>query len=134
MKKVVYLCDFCGKQVEQSEVKGFGTFQNYYDLCQECFSKADKLKNDYMKKCQENEEKFKEVSQPIVLSFCVDVPDTSLKSDFNSLILKINDLCHSLFDDTPLDLMEFEDKRRNILIGQIQDLLNCFIIRDIRKE
>lgn len=82
----------------------------------------------------ESKEKLKEARQPILLNFCIDVPDTSLKSDFNSLLLKINDLCHSLFDDTPLDLMEFEDKRRNILIGQIQDLLNCFIIRDIRKE
>ena len=75
----------------------------------------------------------KEISHPLVISFYIDVPDTSLKSDYNSLILKINELGHSIFDDTPLDLMEFENKQRNILIGQIQDLLNCFTIRDIKR-
>lgn len=60
MKKEIYLCDFCGKQVDDHKISGFGTFQNYYDLCPECYLKAEKLKNNYLKKCQENEEKFKE--------------------------------------------------------------------------
>lgn len=81
-----------------------------------------------------NEDKM-QTDNRLMISFFIEVPTRSYESDFNSLILKVNELKQMVFNSHYCsEFIEIENKERNILIGQIQDLLNNFIVRDYYKE
>ena len=69
MKIEKYICDICGKELNQEEMhrRGVTLEMRYYEVCEECESKLENIVNEYEKKydelSKEYHEKIKEISK-----------------------------------------------------------------------
>ena len=69
MKIAKYICDICGKELNQEEIhrKSVALEMRYYEVCEECESKLENIVNTYNKKfdeiSKEYHEKLKEISK-----------------------------------------------------------------------
>ena len=58
MRKEIYICDLCKKEVKPEELKALGIKLERYELCFDCFVKADKLLERYETEYKKITDKF----------------------------------------------------------------------------